>query len=172
MKSLALPTTTIPRKDYDAIRSYDLPAAQRALDSAAESEKVTTLMLSTCAPNLRTVSYVRPEAASSSIDSAIQYDINITPAHTLHIGNGVVPIVRPARVEISTIDVRSAEFGQLDARPRTEVSAHWAIRDWQTALSYAKENRFAAILAAGAGGVLLGEAGRVLYAHAQGTFGV
>lgn len=180
LKKLALPTTTISRKDYDVIRSNNLHAAQQALDSAAVSEKDTILGLGAVAQNLRNVSFVRPESAASPVDSAIEYDINVIPTRTLHIGDGVVPVVRPARVEVSaTASVRNAEFGQLDSRPRIDIdpsSAHWGmIRQWQTAaFSYAKENRIAAILAAGAGGVLLGEAGRALYTHmhAQGVVAI
>lgn len=137
------------------------------------SEKATTLALSAVAQNLRTISFVRPESALSPIDSSIEYNMNVIPAHTLHIGDGVVPVVRHVRVEISATVVRDAKYAQFDALPRLEAPARWGIREWQTAtLSYAKENQIAAILAASAGGVLLREAGRVLYSHAQGVIGV
>jgi hypothetical protein len=173
LKHLALPTTTTSRKDYDAIRSKNTSTAQQALDSASISEESTILALGAVAGNLQKISFVRPESASSSVDSSIEYDISVISTHTLHIGDGVIPVVRHARVEISATAVRDAKYDQFDALPRLEASAHCGIREWQAAaLSYAKENQIAAILAASTGGVLLGEAGRVLYAHSQGVVGV
>lgn len=163
---IALPTTTSSSINYSAIRSDNESLAQQAIDHCAITERLTVLRLGTIAHNIRSIFFIRPESASSAIESTIEYKVHVTPDHKLNIGHDVPQI--PPQVAIAQSSFHDAIYGQMDALPPVEHTSSSSARSWQTsALSYVKENHVAAAFAAGASGVLIREASRVLYMHIQ-----
>lgn len=139
---------------------------QKAINHSIIAETSALLNLGAIAQNLRSVSFIRPQSSSSSTDSAISYTLEIAPAHTLDMGDGTV-IVRPSRVNIINVTSLDATSAQKDAFSQGPLAAR-TLRKWPAVvLLYAKENRLAALIAAGASGVLISEVGLLLYAHMQ-----
>lgn len=136
----------------------------QAIQRAAAAEKAVILKLGTLPQmrNLRSFSFVRPASWNDDGDSMIQYQIR------------VVPSISHSRVDILSPDIASASTLYYEALPRPSANSRsWpkcSVKDWRSvALAYAQGNQVASVVAAGAGGLLLSEAGRALYIHATSS---
>lgn len=98
------------------------------------------------APQLQVVSFVRPTSVSSQADSSIQYTFG-----------------RDEGGETIRVAEFDASFGQIHPLPPHRT--HDAVRGLQWLRAASKQNPLTSVFVATAGGVLLGEAGRMLYSH-------
>lgn len=126
-------------------------------------ERLTVLRLGAIARNIRSISFIRPEFASSPIESAVEYEVHVTPEHNVNVSHDVTYIS-----VIAQSSFHNASYGQMDPLPHAEHSTSWAVRRWPiSVLSYVKGNHVAAAFAAGASGSLISEASRALYMRIQ-----
>lgn len=200
IKTLALPTCALSPRDYLVMRScsslnssatvspgqisgnaatfalgHIAKSQQEVFQTAASNEASVIVYLGTNFPNLRnlqSISFVRPETATSGMDSAIEYRIRILPGNQLGMASSSEP-ASVVRVDLLSQRVHPAWAFQHDALPRFHAhqsSMRVKLQEMQkAAIVYARENQVASVVAAGAGGILLSEAGRAIYAHAMRT---
>lgn len=115
---------------------------------------------------LESIIFVRPADYDDRYDSAIHYTVHVTPEHTIHLGPNAAPVTRPALVKLSLPPtVCTAALGQSDACPRPEPPYKWRA----AAIHFVEEHPTVGMAAAVAGGIILSEGSRVLYARTIGA---
>ena len=173
LKHLSLPTSVFDPKLYAILRSTP-SNAEIAISRAAILSEIPTIERS-CASDLglicqhlETLSFVRPASATERYDASVTYSLLVTAEHTLYMGRNATPIVRSAQVEVApTSLIQGAAIGQVDALSRSEAGKTFGamLTHWKRGVSDLSRHPLAGVVAAVGGGIVLGEAGRILFSH-------
>ena len=174
LKHLALPTSVFASKHYAILRSALLNteidmSRETILSEVPVVERSSASALGLICQRLESVSFVRPLSTIEKYDASVAYSVQVTPEHTLYMGRNAAPIVRAARVEVApSAVVESAAVGQVDALPRIEMESSFGatLMQWKQGVSDMSQHPMAGVVAAVGGGIVLGEAGRILYSRA------
>ena len=186
LKSLALPSSVFNYNDFELLRKpipiyrpenarQNLPALHavvedrhQALSRVATSEIHVIEQIGRVAPGIEDVRFVRNAIADDRLEYAVRYGVTVVPERTILVDPSALPIVRPSRTDVISVEIVEAKDDQVPPWPYVPSTslAHTLRKLWTSspdsrqllAKSYIKNHQGVAMIVAGASGCVLGEA--------------